>query len=77
MKTIMLGLMLSGLASAVMAVEPAELDNRIRTLTDKFEAFQHRPDNGIPSETLRKASFCSKPPRAASSSVIKAVMAWP
>jgi lipid-binding SYLF domain-containing protein len=31
------------------------LDNQIRTLTDKFEAFQHRPDNGVPSETLRKA----------------------
>jgi len=55
MKKILFGLMLSGLASAVMAIEPAELDNRIRTLTDKFEAFQHRPDNGIPSETLRRA----------------------
>jgi SH3 domain-containing YSC84-like protein 1 len=55
MKTIMLGLMLSGLASAVMAIEPAELDNRIRTLTDKFDAFQHRSDNGIPPEILRKA----------------------
>jgi len=47
--------MLSGLASAALAIEPAELDNRIRTLTDKFEAFQHRPDNGIPSEILRRA----------------------
>ncbi len=51
----MLGLMLSGLASAALAIEPAELDSRIRSLTDKFEAFQHRPDNGIPAETLRKA----------------------
>jgi len=47
--------MLSGVASAALAIEPADLDNRIRTLTDKFEAFQHRPDNGIPSETLRRA----------------------
>jgi lipid-binding SYLF domain-containing protein len=47
--------MLSGLVSAVLAVEPAELDSRIRTLTDKFEAFQHQPDNGIPAEVLRKA----------------------
>jgi lipid-binding SYLF domain-containing protein len=47
--------MLSGLASAALAIEPADLDNRIRTLSDKFEAFQHRPDHGIPSETLRKA----------------------
>jgi len=47
--------MLSVLAGAALAVEPAELDNRIRMLADKFEAFQHRPDNGVPSETLRKA----------------------
>jgi SH3 domain-containing YSC84-like protein 1 len=53
--TIMIGLMLSGLVSAALAIEPVELDNRIRSLSDKFEAFQHRPDNGIPPETLRKA----------------------
>lgn len=47
--------MLLGLTSAVMAIGPAELDTRIRTLTDKFEAFQHRPDNGIPPEALRQA----------------------
>jgi len=51
----MLGLLLTGLASAALALEPADLDTRIRTLTDKFEAFQHRPDNGIPSDILRKA----------------------
>jgi lipid-binding SYLF domain-containing protein len=55
MKTLMLGLILSGLVSAALAVEPADLDNRIRTLTDKFEVLQHRPDNGIPADTLRKA----------------------
>lgn len=55
MKKIMLGLMLASLASTVMAIETADLDNRIRTLTDKFEAFQHRSDNGIPPEILRKA----------------------
>jgi lipid-binding SYLF domain-containing protein len=55
MRPLILILILSGLASAALAIEPAELDNRIRTLTDKFEAFQHRPDNGIPTETLRKA----------------------
>jgi lipid-binding SYLF domain-containing protein len=51
----MLGLMLSSLASAVMAIEPSELDNRIRTLTDKFEAFQHQSGKSIPAETLRQA----------------------
>jgi len=53
--TIMIGLIVSGLTSAALAIEPAELDSRIRTLTDQFEAFQHRPDNGIPRETLRRA----------------------
>src|ERR1035438_9907985 len=55
MKTMLFGSILSGLASSALAIEPADLDNRIRTLTDKFEAFQHRPDNGIPADTLRKA----------------------
>ena len=43
------------LASAALAADSAQLDNRIRALTDKFEAFQHREDGGIPSETLRQA----------------------
>jgi len=47
--------MLTSLASAVMAIEPAELDSRIRTLTEKFEVLQHRPEGGIPAETLRRA----------------------
>jgi lipid-binding SYLF domain-containing protein len=51
----MLGLMLSGLVSAAMAVEPSELDNRIRMLTDKFETFQHQPGKSIPAETLSQA----------------------
>jgi len=55
MKKIMFGLILSGLATAAMAIDPGELDNRISTLSDKFEAFQHRPDHGIPAETLRQA----------------------
>ena len=32
-----------------------ELDNRILTLTEKFESFQHLPDKRIPPATLRKA----------------------
>jgi lipid-binding SYLF domain-containing protein len=55
MKTTILGLTFSFLTSAALAVDSAQLDNRIRTLTDKFEAFQHREDGGIPPETLRKA----------------------
>ena len=55
MKATIVGLAFSFLTSAALAVDSAQLDNRIRTLTDKFEAFQHREDGGIPSETLRKA----------------------
>jgi lipid-binding SYLF domain-containing protein len=38
-----------------MAIEPSELDHRIRTLTDKFEAFQHQPGKSITAETLIQA----------------------
>jgi len=55
MKTTILGLTFSFLASVALAVDSTQLDNRIRILTDKFEAFQHREDGGIPSEALRKA----------------------
>jgi lipid-binding SYLF domain-containing protein len=55
MKTTMLGLIFPFLAGAALAADSAQLDTRIRALTDKFEAFQHREDGGIPSETLRKA----------------------
>jgi lipid-binding SYLF domain-containing protein len=55
MKTIMLVCILMGFASATLAIEPAELDNRVRTLTAKFEAFQQQPGKGIPAETLRAA----------------------
>ncbi len=55
MKTIILGFILLSFAQASLAIEQSELDNRVRTLTEKFEAFQHRPDKGVPPETLRKA----------------------
>jgi lipid-binding SYLF domain-containing protein len=55
MKTKMLGLMLLGIASSALAIERGELDNRIHTLTAKFEAMQQDPTKGIPVETLRKA----------------------
>jgi len=55
MKTMTLGLLLLGFAGSTLAVEKAELDNRIRTLTAKLEALQQKPDRGIPAENLRKA----------------------
>jgi lipid-binding SYLF domain-containing protein len=55
MKTKILGLMLLGIASSTFAVDRVELDNRIRTLTAKFETLQQDPAKAIPAETLRKA----------------------
>lgn len=51
----MLGMLLLGFAGSTMAIEPAELDNRIQTLAMKFEAMQQKPDKKIPAETLAKA----------------------
>jgi lipid-binding SYLF domain-containing protein len=55
MKTRIVGIVLLGLATAAFAIEPAELDNRIRALTEKFDAFQQRPDKCVPADILRKA----------------------
>lgn len=55
MKTMKLGLLLMGFAASTLAVERAELDNRIRTLTAKLEAMQQKPDKTIPADNLRKA----------------------
>src|SRR5215468_2122883 len=55
MKTKILGLMLLGIASSALAVDRVELDNRIRSLTAKFETLQQDPAKAIPAETLRKA----------------------
>ena len=55
MKTKMIGLLLMGVATTALAMSPADLDNRIRTLTERFEAFQQEPSKSIPAETLRRA----------------------
>jgi lipid-binding SYLF domain-containing protein len=55
MKTIALGLILLGFVGSTLAVEKAELDNRIRMLTAKFDALQQKPDKRILAEHLRKA----------------------
>ncbi len=41
--------------SSAFALDTAELDNRIRTLTSKFEALQLKPDKSVPAEQLRRA----------------------
>ena len=47
--------MILSFAGSALAIDKAELDNRIRTLTAKFEAMQEKPDKRIPAENLRKA----------------------
>ena len=55
MKTFTLGLLLLGFASATFAADRVQLDNRIRTLTGKFEQLQAKPDKCVSAENLRKA----------------------
>ena len=55
MKMWTLALLIVGFAGSVFALERAELDKRIRTLTAKFEAMQAKPDKRIPPETLGRA----------------------
>ena len=55
MKAMLLGLLLLGFIRPVLAVDRAELDDRIRLLTGKFEALQAQPDKRVPADVLRKA----------------------
>ena len=55
MKTPAIAFLMVGLAGSALALDPAELDNRIQLFSAKFEAMQSKPDKGVPAETLRKA----------------------
>jgi SH3 domain-containing YSC84-like protein 1 len=55
MKVIILGLLLLGMVRPVLAVDRAELDDRVRMLTGKFEALQSQGDKRVPAEVLDKA----------------------
>lgn len=55
MKALSLGLLLLGFATSALATDKAQLDNRVRSLTAKFEALQQRADLRVPAEHLRKA----------------------
>ncbi len=55
MKKLLLGLMLVSFAGNALALEPSQLDNRIKMLTAKLEAMQHKPDKRIPPELFRRA----------------------
>jgi lipid-binding SYLF domain-containing protein len=55
MKTLALGLLTLGFTASALALDKAELDNRILNLTDKFAAMQQKPDKCVPADQLRKA----------------------
>jgi lipid-binding SYLF domain-containing protein len=55
MKNTMIGLMTVALAATAFGAEKAELDQRIHSLTSKFEAMQHQPDKMIPADRLASA----------------------
>ncbi|HUA68471.1 MAG TPA: lipid-binding SYLF domain-containing protein [Candidatus Saccharimonadales bacterium] len=55
MKALMMGLILTGFVSSTLAMDRAELDDRIRMLTAKFEALQAQPDKRVPAAVLRQA----------------------
>ena len=55
MKTILLSLILVGFVGSALAVDRADLDDRIRSLTARFEALQTDPDKRVPANVLRKA----------------------
>jgi len=55
MKNILLGLLLLGFVSPVLGVDRSQLDDRIRTLTGKFEALQAQADKRVPADVLSKA----------------------
>lgn len=55
MKKIMLSIMVAALAGNAFALDRYELDQRIRALEGKFEAFQAIPGKGIGPSTLKDA----------------------
>jgi lipid-binding SYLF domain-containing protein len=56
MKTkLILAFLTAALSGNVWAVDRADLDQRVRTLTAKFEALQDQPDKQIPADLLRQA----------------------
>src|SRR5712691_7160361 len=55
MKKILIGFMTVACLGTAQAVDRFELDQRVRTLSAKFESLQRQPDKSIPAEILRKA----------------------
>jgi lipid-binding SYLF domain-containing protein len=54
-KTLLSGLILWSCVLTAFAADQKQLDERVRTLTAKFETMQQRTDKAIPADVLRKA----------------------
>ena len=55
MKTIVLGLLMMGLAISAKALDKAQLDDRIHSLTAKFTAMQKNSATAVPASELARA----------------------
>ena len=55
MKTILLGLLMIGLACSARALDRAQLDDRVRSLTARFTAMQMDPATRVPANDLARA----------------------
>jgi lipid-binding SYLF domain-containing protein len=55
MRLLITGILSLGLAGSAGAIDKANVDKRIRTLTAKFQEMQSKPDKRVPAEKLRKA----------------------
>lgn len=55
MKTLLLGILMMGLAISAKAVDKTQLDDRIRTITDKFSAMQANQSTAVPVNQLAAA----------------------
>lgn len=55
MKTIILGILMMGLAGSAFAVEKPQLDQRLQSITEKFTAMQQNPATRVPADQLAAA----------------------
>jgi SH3 domain-containing YSC84-like protein 1 len=55
MKTILLGMLIMGLASSAFALDRVQLEDRIHSLTARFTAMQQNPATRVPASALARA----------------------
>jgi len=55
MKTLLLGILIMGLAISAKAVDKMKLEDQLHSLTDQFTAMQQNPSTAVPAEQLAQA----------------------